>query len=192
MGIYRESAILTNQTKNFHPVIINDPGGGQSEQLFTENIFMAHSTLAWKFSRPIRQGAKILWCLPLRNKITMLVYYSSWKQKLWHEIGQWKGSIFGLVSFVPKYNFWHNGLWMGWIQESMKQGSSPGIFRSSRRVMPRGRTKKDSVPCIEWMDVVCMFQGIVEYRRGGVSNKPTLGSGQRQDTGQGSFGPLKR
>ena len=31
---------------------------------------------------------------------------------------------------------------------------------------------------------------IVACQRGGVSNKPTLGSGQRQDTGSGIFGPF--
>ncbi len=45
------------------------------------------------------------------------------------------------LSFVPRYNFWHDGIWMGWNQEWMRQGSSQEIPRLSRRVLPRSRTK---------------------------------------------------
>ncbi len=39
---------------------------------------------------------------------------------------------------------------------------------------------------------VFLYFNIVAFQRGGVSNKPTLGSGQRQDTGSGILSSVHR
>ena len=70
-----------------------------------------------------------------------------------YAMDQWEGRIFGFVSFVPRYNFWHNGIWMGWIQEWMRQGSSE-TPRLSRKVLPRGRTKNGAKAALPGSSVI--------------------------------------